>query len=448
MKKITQNKLYLYLSILVLIVAILAIILGTIYGVKKKNNRVSENIEITFHSKTGKEIAKRKFKLNEKINISFSDAELELAKNEEFIGWTNTLSGNVISDLKASLNNRNLYPVYRLKSAQTTKYEIKRHFEKVDESGFDTESETVLGAEPGKEVQLSQDKIVAPKGFELDSATSETKKTVVAEGTTVFNLYFIRKTYKVTFDFDGGMLDGETKKEVSYKFGQNLQDIEKPTKTDPSGLKKYSFRGWLNQATNELIDFTKNNPVEADIDLVAKWETSPQTTKYEIKRHFEKVNGGDFDVETETVDGIEAGSEVQLTSDKTAAPRGFELNPANSETKKTISPDGTTIFNLYFIRKTYKVTFDFDGGMLDGETKKEVSYKFGQNLQDIKKPTKTDPSGLKKYSFQGWLNQATNELVDFTQNNPVETNLHLVAKWQEIDNTKKSLSKLNLWRFN
>lgn len=130
MKKFSQNKVYFILSIIVTIIAILAIIFGTIYGVKKKNNRVSENIEIAFHSKTGKEIAKRKFKLNEKINISFSDAELELAKNEEFLGWTNTLSGNVISDLKASLKNRNLYPVYRLKSPQTTKYEIKRHFEK------------------------------------------------------------------------------------------------------------------------------------------------------------------------------------------------------------------------------------------------------------------------------------------------------------------------------
>ena len=120
--------------------------------------------------------AKRKFKLNEKINVSFTDLELELAKNEEFLGWTNTLSGNVISDLKASLKNRNLYPVYRLKTPQTTKYEIKRHFEKVDESGFTAEGETVLGGEPGKELQLSQDKLITPKGFELDPARSETKK--------------------------------------------------------------------------------------------------------------------------------------------------------------------------------------------------------------------------------------------------------------------------------
>ncbi len=108
MKKISQNKVYFYLSIIVTIIAILAIILGTIYGVKKRNSKISQNIEITFHSKTGKEIAKRKFKLNEKINVSFSNDELELAKNEEFIGWTNSLTGTLISDLKASLKNHKI----------------------------------------------------------------------------------------------------------------------------------------------------------------------------------------------------------------------------------------------------------------------------------------------------------------------------------------------------
>lgn len=59
MKKISQNKLYLYFSILVIIVAILSIILGTVFGIKSKNARTVSHVEITFHSKTGKEIAKR-----------------------------------------------------------------------------------------------------------------------------------------------------------------------------------------------------------------------------------------------------------------------------------------------------------------------------------------------------------------------------------------------------
>lgn len=383
MKKFSQNKVYFYLSIIVTIIAILAIILGTIYGVKNKNNRVNENIiEITFHSKTGKEIAKRKFKLNEKINVSFTDSELELAKNEEFLGWTNTLSGNVISDLKASLKNRNLYPVYRLKALQTTKYEIKRHFEKVDESGFNVESETVLGAEPGKELQLSQDKLVTPKGFEIDPARSETKKTFAADGTTVFNLYFTRKTYKVTFNFDGGTLDGQTKKEVAYKFGQNLQDIKKPTKTDPTGLKKYSFQGWLNQATNEPVDFTQNNPVEANIHLVAKWQEIDNTKKVYLNLIYEGLtNSVNLENEIELPTKKKIGTLVSANDQdiKDAITAFLSINPhphhektfeqaksitslhveANSE-KQTIK--------LYFKAKTYTISFNLSEDGLDQNT--------------------------------------------------------------------------------
>lgn len=102
MKKISQYKLYLYFSILVIIVAILAIILGTVFGIKSKHSRTVSHIEITFHSKTGKEIAKRKFKLDEKISVSFSNKELELTKNEEFLGWSNIQnSKSYIVELKA-----------------------------------------------------------------------------------------------------------------------------------------------------------------------------------------------------------------------------------------------------------------------------------------------------------------------------------------------------------
>ena len=286
MKKLTQNKLYFYLSIIVTIIAILAIILGTIYGVKKRNSLSDNTIEITFHSKQGKEIAKKKFKLDEKISTTFSNKELELTKDEEFLGWTNTPNGAVISDLKASLKNRNLYPVYRLKSPQNTKYEIKRHLEKVDENGFDVNSEIVSGVEPNKELQLTQDKLAAPRGFELDT-NSVTKKTILADGSTVFDLYFKRKTLKATFNYNGGELNGQTKKEVDYKFGQTLKDIDKPVKTDPQGIKTYTFAGWLNQETNQFIDFSNENLVEKNLNLVAKWEETTNTKKVYLNLVYE-----------------------------------------------------------------------------------------------------------------------------------------------------------------
>ncbi len=206
----------------------------------------------------------------------------------------------------------------------------------------------------------------------------------------------------------------------------------------------YKLSGWKLEGSSDLFDF--ETPITKNITLVAVFEKSsapnphPKTTEYKIKRLKEKLNNQAFDYEefdTETITGVQAGKEVELTPDKLVAPRGFELFGAASEVKKRIEADGSTVIKLYFKRKTFKATFNYNGGVLNGETKKEVQYKFGQTLVDIEHPTKTDPTGNKAYTFLGWLNPTTNQLVDFAQNNIVEENLNLVAKWQETENFKK-----------
>ncbi len=206
----------------------------------------------------------------------------------------------------------------------------------------------------------------------------------------------------------------------------------------------YKLAGWKLEGSSDLFDF--ETPITKNITLVAVFEKSnapspfPKTTEYKIKKLKEKLNNQAFDYvefDTETITGVQAGTEVELTPDKLVAPRGFELFGAASEVKKTIAEDGSTVFKLYFKRKTFKATFNYNGGVLNGETKKDVQYKFGQTLADIDHPTKTDPSGNKTYTFVGWLNPVTNQLVDFAQNNLVEENLNLVAKWQETNNLKK-----------
>ena len=206
----------------------------------------------------------------------------------------------------------------------------------------------------------------------------------------------------------------------------------------------YKLSGWKLEGSSDLFDF--ETPITKNITLVAVFEKSsapspfPKTTEYKIKRLKEKLNNMAYDYEeydTETITGVQAGSEVQLTPDKLLAPRGFELFGAASDVKKIIEADGSTVFKLYFKRKTFKATFNYNGGVLNSETKKEVQYKFGQTLVDIEHPTKTDPTGNKTYTFLGWLNPTTNQLVDFAQNNIVEESLNLVAKWQETNNFKK-----------
>ena len=398
MKKITQNKLYFYLSILVTIIAILAIVLGTIYGVKKRNSLSDNTIEITFHSKQGKEIAKKQFKLDEKISTTFSNKELDLTNDEEFLGWTNTPSGAVIYDLKASKENSKLYPVYRLKSPNSIKYEIKRYFEKVDGNGFDVSSETVSGVQPNKEVQLTADKLTSPRGFELDR-NSITKKTILADGSTVFELYFNRIVYKATFNYNGGELDGQTKKEVDYKFGQTLQDIDKPVKTDPLGLKTYTFAGWLNQETNQLVDFNKENIVEKNLNLVAKWEETSNTRKVYLNLVYEGLassanNENEINwLLIKKIGSIVSASDQEIkdiiTSFLSRHPHPHhetEFDLAKSVSSLIVGTDSAKqTLKLYFKAKRYTVNFNLTEPGLDQNTiapilKQAITLKYTNKL--------------------------------------------------------------------
>ncbi len=253
---------------------------------------------------------------------------------------------------------------------------------------------------------------------------------------TKYTVKFITSPSKIKLN-DLEILENQ---KISKNYYQNPDLV---TYVDNNG-DLYKLAGWKLEGSNELFDF--ETPITKNITLVAVFEKSnapsplPKTTEYKIKRLKEKLDNQAFDYEefdTETITGVQAGKEVELTPDKLVAPRGFELFGAASEVKKTIVADGSTVFKLYFKRKTYKATFNYNGGVLNGETKKEVQYKFGQTLADIDHPTKTDPSGNKTYTFLGWLNPVTNQLVDFAQNNLVEENLNLVAKWQETNNFKK-----------
>ncbi len=253
---------------------------------------------------------------------------------------------------------------------------------------------------------------------------------------TKYTVKFITTPSKVKlFDIE---ISKNQKISKNYYLNPNLV-----TYTDQNG-DLYKLAGWRLEGSSELFDF--DTPITKNITLVAVFQKSntpspfPKTTEYKIQRFKEKLGnqGYDYDLyDTETITGVQAGTEVQLNPNKLIAPRGFELFGAASDIKKTIASDGSTVFKLYFKRKTFKATFNYNGGVLNGETKKVVDYKFRQTLADIDHPTKTDPSGNKTYTFLGWLNPVTNQLVDFAQSNLVEENLNLVAKWQETENFKK-----------
>ena len=415
------------------------------------NNLVSVN----FYDKNGNIVDTLTYNIGEKITQNFSNSVLGLGEKDEFLGWTNLPNGEVISDLKANLANRNLYPVYRLKTPQT-KYEIKRHLEKVDGNGFEVSSETVQGVEPNKEVQLSTDKLTAPLGFELD-ANSITKKTILANGTTVFNLYFKRKTYKANFGYNGGVLNGETKKEVQYKFGQTLADINHPTKTDPSGNKTYTFLGWLNPVTNQLVDFAQNNLVEENLNLVAKWQeinnfkkvylnlvyeglTSNQETLHELELPTQRKIGTSVTANDQEIKDIISA----FLSDQPHPNHEINFYHAKSIHRLTVENNADKqIIKLYYKAKTYRVTFNLTEFGLDQSTidpifRQSLNLKYTNKisadiLAKLRAVKKTNTSVTHDYVIEKLLVEEKN--TEFDPNIAYNSNITLKPVFKSVKTT-------------
>ena len=412
------------------------------------NNLVSVN----FYDKNGNIVDTLTYNIGEKITQTFSNSVLGLGEKDEFLGWANLPNGEVITDLKANLANRSLYPVYRLKSPQT-KYEIKRHLEKVDGNGFDVSSEIVQGVEPNKEVQLSADKLVAPRGFELDS-NSITKKTILANGTTVFNLYFKRKTYKSTFDYNGGTQDGKTKKEVDYKFGQTIKDIDKPVKSDPQGLKTYTFTGWLNQETNELMDFSKENIVEKNLNLVAKWEETANTKKVYLNLVYEGLasstdSENEVELPTQKKIGTTVSANDQDIKDIITAFLSSHPHPhyeTEFDVVKSISSlivennTNKQTLKLYFKAKRYTVNFNLTESGLNQNTiapilKQTITLKYtnklSQEIYDKLLAVKKLSTANNDFEFEKLIVEETG--VQFNQNHDYNTNITIKPVFKAKD---------------
>ncbi len=195
-------------------------------------------------------------------------------------------------------------------------------------------------------------------------------------------MYFKRKTFKATFNYNGGVLNGETKKEVQYKFGQTLADIGHPTKTDPSGNKTYTFAGWLNPVTNQLVDFAQNNLVEENLNLVAKWQETNNFKKVYLNLIYEGLT-----TNQDTLHELELPTQRKIGSSVTANDQEIKdiisaflasqphpnhetnFDPAKSISNLTISntPD-KQIIKLYYKAKTYRVNFNLTETGLDQST--------------------------------------------------------------------------------
>lgn len=129
---------------------------------------------------------------------------------------------------------------------------------------------------------------------EGDSDQTIVDSTVINYNENNFVAKFKAPTFTVTFDPDGGVMQGESSQTVS------LGSLA--SEPDPAPVRDgYIFSGWYYQDSRALYEFDK--PVYTNIDLIAGWKPASATVGYTVKHQLQDgtlLKSESFEVDSRT----------------------------------------------------------------------------------------------------------------------------------------------------
>ena len=211
--------------------------------------------------------------------------------------------------------------------------------------------------------QLTQAKTKVYAGFEPRDITQE---TILADGSTIVNVYYDRKEYIVTYDPDWGT----PVESVSLKF-------ESPIPNKTTSKPWYDFVEWA-WATTVPAD---------DVTVTAIWSTRDDTV-YTVKHFLENANDSEY-AERVADETTETGRTEWMTNAKA---KNYKWFTAQTIEQKTIEWDGSTVVEVYYTRNSYTINFNSDGWTAVSP----ITSKYGATVTAPENPTKT------WYEFNWW----------------------------------------------
>ncbi len=347
-----------------------------------------------------------------------------------------------------------LEAVMRKRIPPTSKYTIKRYYESVDQAGNFIEDkskeEVVENQTTGQEVQLSPTQTNAPTGFKLADGTITNKK-INKDGTTVFELKYTRNRYKVNFEvnYNGNHfkdVNSSSTPEQTVPYEGKLTRPANPAITKPGYT--YTFKHWqlkdeMGNVYKEVSEFDFNTKITKNLTLVAYFEEKKDTAVYTVKHIFQGIlNQIDERIE-ERKFTEQVGKSVTVTKENRDKSYDEHFEVADfSETKK-VEADGSTVFEIRYARKKYKVNFEvnyqnhFAGANESSEPTQTISYQ-----GKVKKPefAPSLANAGRTYTFKHW--QLKDEMGNFYKevsafdfdNSQITKNITLVAYFEETIN--------------
>ena len=398
-----------------------------------------------------------------------------------FAGWYSDSEKTSLFDFETKITSSiTLHAKWSVGSAN---YTVKHLFQNVSASAYEENSSYSSEQKSGKTGEQTSASAKTVAGF---TAQTVEQKTIFADGSTVVEIYYNRKTIKYTFNSNDGAWASESEKILTGLYGATVS-IENPTRTG------YKFAGWnktvpsvfgendeefnatwtpisyeinfeAGEGTGSMDSMTcnydeectlsantftrtgyafkewngsdgkiyqnsasvKNLTVEdgAKITLSAQWEVG--LVNYTVKHFKQNLENDEFTEVTESEQSLN-GKTNSKTEAKANDYTGFT---AKEFSQKTISADGSTIVEIRYERNKYSVTYDdgVEGENISVPAKK--TYKYGATV-DVNFTGIGSRSG---YTFKGWKNGANYFYTSdgTTSFEMGDEDVTLTAQWEKI----------------
>ena len=241
------------------------------------------------------------------------------------------------------------------------------------------------------------------KTYEGFKAKSFTQATIQADGSTVVEIYYDRKTYTISYSSTYG--NKPQAKTVKYGYVLTAADLPDLTQTN------YSFKGWVFDGASIEAGYT----VKKDITLTAQWDEIIAT--YTVKHLLQNLQDDNY---TEDLTEQKSGKSGTQT---VAVAKTYEGFKAKTFAQETIQADGSTVIEIYYNRNTYTISYSSEYG--DAPASKPVNYGYVLTAADL--PVLTQ----KYYSFKGWLLNGDSITAGYT----VKKDITLTAQWEVAAST-------------
>lgn len=231
-----------------------------------------------------------------------------------------------------------------------------------------------------------------------------------------------QETVKITFDADGGKLDDDTIT-IDKETGISESDLPNTTKDH------YKFLGWFkDEARKTKYD---GSSFDKDSKLYAGWEQ----TEFKVTFDANGGNGGPGEIWVAKGKTVPKAS---LDNKPTYEGHDFKAWKLGNKTYTNQKITKDTVLTADWNIQSYKITFDANGGKVNGKSSDEQTKDYGSTFgNQLPKPTREDKvedGGSKKtgYKFSKWVSKSDSS-KELKADTEITGPWDVEAEWKETD---------------